>query len=118
MFCRLDDPSGAAKEKLLLQLDALKNVKLSAGTAGDKNTASSGENVTYELLMKPETSKLDDQKRIAELDRRLEHLEKLLAYSPESMVRHREVHWRENYYKNLWQEKNPAKAFTDDSVVN
>jgi len=81
---RLDDPSGAAKEKLLLQLESLKNVKLSAGAA-DKNTASSGENVTYELLMKPETSKLDEQKRIAELDKRLEHLEKMLAYSPESM---------------------------------
>jgi len=84
---RLDDPSGAAKEKLLLQLEALKNVKLSAGNGGvDKNTAAvSEENVTYELLMKPESSKLDDQKRIAELDRRLEHLEKMLAFSPERM---------------------------------
>merc|ERR1711973_758348 len=84
---RLDDPSGAAKEKLLLQLEALKNVKLSTGTGGvDKNTAAvSEENVTYELLMKPESSKLDDQKRIAELDRRLEHLEKMLAFSPERM---------------------------------
>ena len=88
VLCRLDDPSGAAKEKLLLQLEALKNVKLSAGSGGvDKNTAAvSEENVTYELLMKPESSKLDDQKRIAELDRRLEHLEKMLAFSPERMV--------------------------------
>ena len=42
--------------------------------------------MTYELLMKPETSKLDDQKRIAQLDKRLEHLEKILAYTPENMV--------------------------------
>jgi len=41
--------------------------------------------LTYELLMKPETSKLDDQKRIAQLDKRLEHLEKILAYTPENM---------------------------------
>ena len=90
LLCRLDDPSGAAKEKLLLQLEALKNVKLSAGSGGvDKNTAAvSEENVTYELLMKPESSKLADQKRIAELDRRLEHLEKMLAFSPERMVGH------------------------------
>merc|ERR1712029_270608 len=51
----------------------------------DASGASGGENVTYELLMKPETSKLDDQKRIAELDKRLENLEKILAFSPDKM---------------------------------
>lgn len=81
---RLDDPSGSAKEKLLLQLDALKNVKM-CSEKKDASGASGGENVTYELLMKPETSKLDDQKRIAELDKRLENLEKILAFSPDKM---------------------------------
>ena len=84
----MDDPSGSAKEKLLLQLDAFKNVKLSDGktAAVDSSSAPGGQNVTYELLMKPETSKLDEQKRMAELDKRLENLEKILAFSPENMV--------------------------------
>ena len=83
----MDDPSGSAKEKLLLQLDAFKNVKLSDGkTAAVDSGAPGGQNVTYELLMKPETSKLDEQKRMAELDKRLENLEKILAFSPENMV--------------------------------
>ena len=84
---RLDDPSGSAKEKLLLQLEALKNVKPStSGKAGQSSSCGGSDNLTYELLMKPETSKLDDQKRIAQLDKRLEHLEKILAYTPENMV--------------------------------
>jgi len=83
---RLDDPSGSAKEKLLLQLEALKNVKpSSSGKAGQSSSCGGSDNLTYELLMKPETSKLDDQKRIAQLDKRLEHLEKILAYTPENM---------------------------------
>jgi len=84
MIKRLDDPSGATKEKLLLQLEALKNV---AGGGKQRSSAATADGcpVTYELMMKPETSKLDEQKRMAELDKRLEHLEKLVAFSPDKM---------------------------------
>ena len=84
---RLDDPTGATKDKLMLQLEALKGTAASStGEAKKTPTTTSGEPLTYELLMKPETAKLNEQKHIAELDKRLENLEKLLAYSPDKMV--------------------------------
>ena len=86
---RLEDPQSAAKEQLMVQLDALKNTKsetpnadLSAnskapGSASDKNGKISSP-AMYELLMKPETAKLEEQKKVAEIDIRLKNLEALL----------------------------------------
>lgn len=79
----LDDPRGSAKEKLLLQLEGLKNL------SGGKRPTSSGEDgsasVLYELLMKPETSKMEEQRRLADLERRLEMIEKAVGATPDKM---------------------------------
>jgi hypothetical protein len=38
-------------------------------------------------MMKPETSKLEDQRRLAEMERRLEAIEKAVGATPDKMVR-------------------------------
>jgi dynactin-2 len=84
---RLEDPRSAAKEQLMNQLDALKNTpadhsnnnKAGSGTVTNKEKASNP--AMYELLMKPEIAKLEEQKKISEIDTRLKNLEILLASS-------------------------------------
>ena len=80
-----EDPRGNAKAKLILQLEALKQ-----SSGGTKPTASDGDvpgsSVLYELLMKPEASKLEEQTRVAEIEQRLERLEKALGSAPDKMV--------------------------------
>ena len=87
MVKKLDDPRGAAKEKLLLQLETMKNFGKGAAKAkGDAENLGDSGPITYELMIKPETAKMNDQARIAELDKRLETLENLISHSPEKMV--------------------------------
>jgi len=84
---RLEDPRSAVKEQLLAQLDALKNSdssnhpKIIDGTAN----VDSSKPAMYELLMKPENAKLEEQKKIAEIDMRLKSLEALLVPSSEKL---------------------------------
>lgn len=42
----------------------------------------------YELLMKPEASKFEEQTRIAEIEQRIERLEKALGSAPNKMVKY------------------------------
>jgi hypothetical protein len=80
-----EDPRGAAKAKLIMQLEALK--KSSSGTkSASSDSDTPGSSVLYELLMKPEASKLEEQTRVAEIEQRLERIEKALGSAPDKMV--------------------------------
>ena len=70
---------------LTFQLAALKNASGSKKSVRPDGDSSSS--VLYELLMKPETSKLEDQRRVADLERRLEAIEKAVGASADKMVR-------------------------------
>ena len=73
----------------MAQLEEIKGK--SAGNvvnSGDRKKGSDGELVTYELLMKPETTRMEEKAALARFDKRLEALEKALGVSPESMVTH------------------------------
>ena len=84
---RIEDQTRAAKDQLIAQLDALKNSdsknppKNASLNIDDKN----GKPAMYELLMKPESAKLEEQKKIAEIDIRLKNLESLLAPSSDKV---------------------------------
>lgn len=81
----LQDPSGAMKAKLLTQIEQLKT-KPSSGDKSDKNLSVSNEdNVVYELMMKPDSSKLEERQKLAVFEGRLEALEKVLGPSQEKM---------------------------------
>jgi len=84
---RLEDPRSAVKEQLLAQLDALKNSDSSNHPKTTEGTANvdSSKPAMYELLMKPENAKLEEQKKIAEIDMRLKSLEALLVPSSEKL---------------------------------
>jgi len=84
---RLEDPRSAVKEQLLAQLDALKNSDSSNHPKTIEGTAKvySSKPAMYELLMKPENAKLEEQKKIAEIDMRLKNLEALLVPSSEKI---------------------------------
>ena len=56
----------------------------SSGGSGDAGSSSS---VLYELLMKPETSKMEDTRRVADIERRLESIEKAVGAAPDKMVK-------------------------------
>jgi hypothetical protein len=67
-------------------LEALKNI--SAGPkSGKSGSGDASSSVLYELLMKPETSKMEEQRRVAEIERRLEAIEKAVGAAPDKMVR-------------------------------
>ncbi len=74
----LQDPRGAAKAKLLSQLEQLKTERKPAPDAA-KESKGSKDDVLYELMMKPSTSAMEDQKRLAVFESRLEALEKVLG---------------------------------------
>ena len=84
---RLEDPRSAVKEQLLAQLDALKNSDSSNHPKTIEGTEKvySSKPAMYELLMKPENAKLEEQKKIAEIDMRLKNLEALLVPSSEKI---------------------------------
>lgn len=85
----LSDPQGHAKEKLLHQLQELAVKGPSPKANGDakegKGTSGAGGGATYELFLKPELSKLQDQVHMAQLDKRLEKLEKVIGGTDEQM---------------------------------
>ena len=91
---RLEDPSSAAKDQLMAQLDALKNIssvrltadasklnKESMSIDGDKRS----QPAMYELLMKPESATLEEHKKVSELDTRLKNLEALMTSSSDKV---------------------------------
>ena len=84
----LQDPSGTTKRKLLTQIEQLKASR-AAGSADNKtpNINSDDNQVMYELMMKPDTSKMEERKKMALFESRLESLEKVLGPSQQKLVR-------------------------------
>ena len=92
----LQDPSGSMKKKLITQLEILKTEppKNTASAKASSNVSSAGkssddsntDDVMYELRMKPESSKLDERQRLANFEKRLEGLEKVLGPSQDKVV--------------------------------
>jgi len=80
----LQDPSGNAKKKLLTQIEQLKTKNTTSDKAASKSVPESSE-VMYELLMKPDSSKLEERQRLALFESRLEAIEKVLGPSAEKM---------------------------------
>ena len=82
---KLDDPRGTAKEKLMSQLQAVSEAKTDAENVKSKSTKEEDSKVMYELLMKPNVANFEDHVQIAEIEKRLESLEKVIAVSPEKL---------------------------------
>lgn len=83
----IQDPSGAAKQKLLKQIQQLKTPGSGAGPkTSTTDNVGKGEDVFYELLMKPDSSKLEERQKLALFESRLEALEKALGPNPDKMV--------------------------------
>jgi len=80
----LQDPSGATKRKLLTQIEQLKVSKTTAETATD-NRMPQDNQVMYELMMKPDTSKMEERQKLALFESRLESLEKVLGPSQQKL---------------------------------
>lgn len=68
----------------MIQVKLARTAKKPAAAASSSGGDKGG--VTYELLMKPDNSKLEGDERVARLDRRLEAIEKALGANPEAMV--------------------------------
>ena len=82
----LQDPSNAANAKLMAHLERLKKGPKKADGSAKSTDATKGDQVTYELMMKPEASKLEAKEMVAKFDKRLEALEKALGATPEALV--------------------------------
>ena len=80
----IKDPSGSMKKKLIKQLESLKSD--SKPKENSIKSTDSGD-VMYELMMKPESSKLDERQRLAVFEQRLEALEKVLGPTQDKLVR-------------------------------
>ncbi len=79
---RMGDPAGAAGAKVLAHLQELKGAKQQQQQQQpDKKQGgdSAASAVTYELLMRPESARLEEGERAAALERRLDALEKALG---------------------------------------
>ena len=64
--------------------------QLKASKAADNKTPnvnSDDNQVMYELMMKPDTSKMEERKKMALFESRLESLEKVLGPSQQKLVR-------------------------------
>ena len=85
MIKKLDDPRGTAKEKLISQLQAVSEPKNDGGNVKSKSVSKDDSKVMYELLMKPNVSNLEDHVQIAEIEKRLESLEKVISASPDKL---------------------------------
>ena len=85
------DPQKAANAQLQAHLEQLKQGKSAVAKGSDNkkgsDPAGSGSGLTYELMMKPETSLLEENERVTVMDKRLEALEKALGATNEAMVR-------------------------------
>ena len=86
----LQDPSGSMKNKLITQLEILKTEPqkntLQQNSSGKSSEDTNTDDVMYELRMKPESSKLDERQRLANFEKRLEGLEKVLGPSQDKVV--------------------------------
>ena len=90
---QLNDPRGTAKDKLFAKLNAVKDV--TGGPMGKENLATKPKGtvdgsvdqskVMYELLMKPEAAKLEEHIQVAEVEKRVENIEKLMAFSSDKL---------------------------------
>jgi len=80
----LQDPSGSMKKKLLAQLEQLKASRPELGQPAKAKLAGS-DDVIYELMMKPDSSKLEEREKLALFEGRLDALEKALGPNPEKM---------------------------------
>ena len=85
MIKKLDDPRGTAKEKLISQLQAVSESNNDGGNVKSKSASKDDSKVMYELLMKPNVSNLEDHVQIAEIEKRLESLEKVISASPDKL---------------------------------
>ncbi len=85
---KLKDPQGATSAKLLAHLEELKAQKGAARKkeSASKQGSSGSSNVTYELMMKPDTAKLEEGEKVARMEKRLETLERALGADSEKMV--------------------------------
>jgi len=84
----MTDPQAAARKKLLMQLDQLRATDKSHKTVNKDNNIINKDNndkFSYELFLKPETSKLQQESLIASLESRLSILEHAVGQSPEKM---------------------------------
>ena len=79
---------GATSAKLLAHLDELKGKKGGASASKEPPAKSSATttNVTYELLMRPESAKLEEGERAARMEKRLEALERAMGATEDNMV--------------------------------
>ena len=83
----MTDPSGNTKKKLLTQIEQLKSKSSGAQNQSSKSASNAeSSDVMYELMMKPDSSKLEERQKIAVFENRLEALEKVLGPSQEKMV--------------------------------
>ena len=84
---QLKDPQRAANEKLMTQLKAIGEASPAAVTGKNesKNVSDDNSKVMYELMMKPNVASFEDHVQIAEVEKRIASIEKLIAASPEKM---------------------------------
>eukprot|EP00054_Salpingoeca_dolichothecata_P021365 m.136543 g.136543 ORF g.136543 m.136543 type:complete len:409 (-) comp23962_c1_seq2:171-1397(-) len=74
------DPQGDMTKRLMTEISKFKN--LSAASGMDKASLKPGDQITYELHYKPEAAKFAQVTKIAELEKRIEELEKLIGSEP------------------------------------
>ena len=72
----------------MTQIEQLKASKAAASEDNKTPNVNSDDNqVMYELMMKPDTSKMEERKKMALFESRLESLEKVLGPSQQKLVR-------------------------------
>ena len=81
----LNDPSGSMKKKLVTQLESLKSEPKPKAAPAKSGQEPASDQVMYELMMKPDSSKLDERQRLAIFEARLEALEKMLGPSQDKL---------------------------------
>jgi len=82
----MTDPQAAARKKLMVQLDQLKTTeKTDKKKDNIINIDNTKDKFEYELFLKPETSKFQQESLIASLENRLSILEHAVGESPENM---------------------------------
>ena len=71
----------------MTQIEQLKASKAASSENKTPNVNSEDNQVMYELMMKPDTSKMEERKKMALFESRLESLEKVLGPSQQKLVR-------------------------------
>lgn len=90
MLRNLEDPHSASSAKLMAHLEQVKSSKgqnppAKKTSSGGTGTGNADGGTVYELLMKPDSAKLEEKERLAKLDKRIEALETALGSAPDSM---------------------------------